>query len=284
METSDARPYNYSVFTFVADETRGTAVPVGVALWGSSPDAVRLRLAGPTEPIKGLRSDAFPYIQLVGSQLNQWIRSGHLPYAAALVSPNTEQWWTHLNQLLMHRIRVSPPHAVDCRNPDEDVELLFEALVKPERNEKEKIENIDRELSRSLGPLSRKLHKGSVPGFHGRSVPVKRFVEDQRTLFILEGVNLAAASAEEDADALVSRLQRVRETNGSLKGKRVIAVVGYLASPHGLNGEAALVDWINYKGDAQTFDLTRQREVFSATVEAHVEQLDLGDRPKGLFV
>ena len=283
MVASDTRPYNYSVFTFVADEARGTAVPVGVALWGSSPDAVRIRLASQDEPIKGLRSDASPYLQLISSQLNEWMRRGHLPYAAGLMSPNTERWWSHLNQLLTHRIRVSPPHAIDCRNPDEDLELLFEALVKPERNEKEKTENIDRELSRSLGPISRRLRKGSVPGFHGRNVLVKRFAEDQHALFILEGVNLAAASAEEDADALVSRLQRVREANGSLKGKRVSAVVGYLASPHGLNGEAALVEWINYKGEAKTFDLTRQRQDFSATVEAEVERLEQGDRPKGLF-
>ncbi len=58
---------------------------------------------------------------------------------------------------------------------------------------------------------------------------------------ILDGVNLASSSAETDADALVSRLQRVLEAQGR-DAMDVRPLVGYLASPNGLNGE-----WIEHK-------------------------------------
>jgi hypothetical protein len=264
--------YSYSVFNFVTDDVSGTTVPVGVALWSSSPARVRVRIAD-KERVKGLQASARPYIELVRRQVDQWIKNERLPYASEKVSPNTEQWWSHLSNLLVHRIRVSEPHAIACRNADEEIELLFEALVKPQRNNKERRGRIDRALTSSLGSLTRKFRRGSVPGFEGRDVPVKRYITDQHKLVVLEGVNLAAASAEMESDALVSRLQRIREANGHSNGKEVVALVGYLASPHGLNGEAVLVDWIKEKGGAQIFDLTRQREDFTSTVSVQVETL-----------
>ncbi len=83
----------------------------------------------------------------------------------------------------------------------------------------------------------------------------------------MEAVNLAATTAETDTDSLVSRLLRVREASDFGVGqKRIAVMVGYLASPEGLNGEAALRDWIEKKVDAQTFDLINQEGQFRDAV------------------
>jgi hypothetical protein len=275
--------YSYSIFSFVADELRGTSIPVGVALWSSEPKDIRIRLVRQDEHVKGLKVGSYPYLQLINEQLSGWIKTGNLPYSSGDVSATSEDWWKHLSQLLVHKVRLSEPHAISCQDSEQEVDLLFEALVRPERDEKEKTDNIDRALSKSLGSLSRRFLKGCVPGFKGRDVPVKRYAADERHLVVLDGVNLAAVSAEMDSDALVSRLQRIREGRDDAKTRKITAVVGYLASPHGLNGEATLVEWIRKKGKAITFDLTRQKQDFVHTVEGELERLTTESVKKPLF-
>lgn len=278
-----SQSYSYSIFSYVTDDVRGTSIPVGIALWGSDPEQVRLRVVRDDEHVKGLKAGALPQIRLVQSQILHWIKRRDLPYASRAMSPNSEQWWRHLMNVLEHRIRVSDPHAVATYNAEEDIDLLFEALVKPERDEKQKSENIDRALSKSLGPLARALKKSEVPGYKGRPITVKRSAEDDTKVFVVEGINLASGSAEFDSDALVSRLQRIRAANGQLKGKQVVAIVGYLASPHGLNGEGVLVDWIRQKGEAQTFDLTREQSDFVAATEVQLQTLATHRARKRMF-
>lgn len=271
---TESRSSSYSVLTFVTDELRGTTLPVGIALWSSQPESVRVRLTSDKENVKGIKKEWLPYVELLSSQLKEWIQERQLPYAHGNLKPNSDEWWRHLRNLLVHRIRVSDPKAIDCRNAEEEVELLYEAVVQPERAEKERRETVDRVISKSLGSLARRFTKGTLPGFEGRPVPVKRFVDDDQKVVILEGVNLASANAEDDTDALVSRLQRIKESNGPADlRKQMITLVGYLSSPNGLNGEAALVDWIEKKGEAQTFDLVREREQFVGKVELEVCEL-----------
>jgi len=279
--TTESRSSSYSVLTFVTDELRGTAVPVGIALWSSHPQGIRIRLASEKENVKGLKREWLPYVSVLSSQLNHWVHEGQLPYAHGNLKPNSDEWWRHLRNLLVHRIRVTDPKAIDCRNAEEEAELLYEAVVQPERGEKERRQTVDHAISKSLGPLVRKFTRGELPGFKGRAVPVKRYADDANKVVILEGVNLASADAETETDALVSKLQRIRESNGQVSShKEVVAVVGYLASPSGLNGEAALVDWIRQKGDAKTFDLVREREKFVGRVETEINQLQTTNRQR----
>src|SRR5262249_32489931 len=124
-----SQSFSYSVFKFVTDEIRGSSVPVGIVLWSSHPEQVRVRLASDDEKIKGLKGTSYTYLRVIESQINQWMKSGKIPYSEAQLSPHSDTWWKHLSNLLVHSVRLSEPRAIDCRNLDEEVELLYEAVV-----------------------------------------------------------------------------------------------------------------------------------------------------------
>jgi len=275
--TETCQSSSYSVFSFLSDELRRTEIPIGIVLWSTMEPQVQLRLAKHTENVKGFKQEWTPYLDLVSSQISHWLTSRQLPYGNDGLIPNQDEWWRHLRNLLVHRIRLSEPKTIDCRDVVEEAELLFEAVVQPARSEVERRNRVDRAITVGLGNLSRRFHRGTVGGYRGRAVPVKRFAEDQRRLIILEGVNLAAQNAERDADALVSRLLRIKAyADESSHVKAITTFVGYLASPSGLNGEAALVEWIQEKGGARTFDLVREKEKFAGSVEMAASDLDFG--------
>jgi hypothetical protein len=249
-----SQSFSYSVFSFVTDEIRGSSVPVGIALWSSNPQQVRIRFATNDERIKGLKGTAYTYLRV----------------------PHADAWWKHVSRLLVHTIRLSEPRAIDCRNVEEEADVLFEAVVAPDRDSQERTERIDSVLSSALGRrLTRQLQKGTLPGFRGRPVPVKHFKQNAGTVLIVEGVNLAAAAAEDDTDALVSRLQRIKASKvDSSENKTVVSFVGYLASPHGLNGEGALVEWIEEMAGAKTFDLLKDGGKLQDSVETIIEEME----------
>jgi hypothetical protein len=281
MSNSTSQSSSYSVLTFVTDELRRTEIPVGIALWSSrSHEGVQIRLASDKEKIAGFRQEWMPYLDLVSSQLQGWLAEGRLPYDTAKLEPKNDAWWRHLRNLLVHRVRISEPKAIDCKNAREEADLLFEAVVQPQRPEEEKKHRVDRALTTSLGSLSKKFSRGMVTGFYGRPVPVKRYLQDGEKLLVLEGVNLASSDAEKETDALVSRLLRISAVDGSSPShggleRQMVAIVGYLTSPGGLNGEAALVKWIEEKAGAQTFDLVREKERFAGSVESEMFELGL---------
>lgn len=280
--TRESRNFSYSIFRFVTDETRGTSVPAGVALWSPSPQWLKVRFVQDDEKIRPLAKDAFRFIRLVEGKIHKWIKQNTLPYMDKPLSPHTDEWWRHLNKLLVHSVRVDEPRPIDCQKPEEELELLYEAIVAPAEKLKEKTRRIDGRLSKSLGSLTQRFTRASVPGFRGRSVSVRRCKEDGRRRVIVEGINLAAASAEEDTDSLVSRLQRIREASNGRRTlrKETIVFVGYTTSPSGLNGEAALREWIETKGNAKTFDLVRRPKQFRDAVE---QQLALFPSKQGFL-
>jgi hypothetical protein len=278
---TESRSFSYCVLSFTTDEVRGTSVPVGVALWSSGPEWVNVRVAKEEDSIKGLNRNAYPFLQIAADKLDKWISENRLPYASTALRPFTDEWWRQVRRLLVHRVRISEPRPIDCKQPDEELALLYEAVVGPRRGARERRERIDGVLTNSLGPVAEKLTRGAVEGFGGRPVPVRRYIETATELLIVEGVNLAAAGAEIDADALVSRLLRIREANGHSRIRSVVAYVGYLASPEGLNGEAALVKWIETKAEAKTYDLLSQRDAFADQIRGRLRELEAGarDRP-----
>jgi hypothetical protein len=110
-----------------------------------------------------------------------------------------------------------------------------------------------------------------VNGYKGRDVEVHRFKTGSDKLLIIDGVNLASVNAEVEVDALVSKLLRIKAGSENNPIQRTLRLcIGYLASPHGLNGEATLVDWIQEKAEAETFDLIRDRERFLSVVDAEL--------------
>ena len=265
------RSSSYCVFSLITDEMRGTSIPVGVALWTRDRGQAWIKLAREDDRIQGLDKISYFYIAQVQKQLNQWIESGELPYGDRSQSRESDEWWHHLAGLLVHKIRMSELRPIDCQNPADELEPLYEAVVGPRRRTKERSARIDGVLSTALGKLSRELDKGEVAGYRGRPVPVRHFKSAPDRLLIVEAVNLASVNAETDADALVSKLLRVRAAKD--RSASVITCVGYLASPNGLNGEAALVDWIKEKADAQTFDLLNEQDKFKSAVGSELASI-----------
>jgi len=97
-----------------------------------------------------------------------------------------------------------------------------------------------------------------------------RCYEGQTSTVVVEGVNLATERAADETDALVGKLQRAASAPvpHQSKEKSVVAIVGYLATEHGLNGEAYLKDWIETKTNARAFDIQRETENFRRATQA----------------
>lgn len=265
------RSSSYCVFSLVTDEMRGTSIPVGVALWTKERGKAWIKLAGEDDRIRGLNKISYFYIAQVQRQLSQWVESGELPYGDRSRLLESDDWWRHLASLLVHKLRMSEPRPIDCQNPADELEPLYEAVVGPRRGTVERSARIDGVLSKALGGLSKELDKGEVAGYRGRPVPVRHFKSAPDRLLIVEAVNLASVNAETDTDALVSKLLRVhaaKDRSGS-----VVTCVGYLASPNGLNGEGALVDWIKERADAHIFDLLNEREKFKSAVGSELASI-----------
>jgi hypothetical protein len=87
---------------------------------------------------------------------------------------------------------MSELRPIDCQNPADELEPLYEAVVGPRRRTKERSARIDGVLSAALGTLSRELDKGEVAGYRGRPVPVRHFKSTPDRLLIVEAVNLAS--------------------------------------------------------------------------------------------
>ena len=93
---------------------------------------------------------------------------------------------------------------------------------------------------------------------------------------MVDGVNLAAATARKEADAFVSRLMRIR---AAYENRQVHIVLGYAASPGDLNGEAHMRDWIRRQLTDRVFDIVAQNAEFrKAAADAWSE---LGADPQG---
>jgi len=253
--------FSYAVFRFVKDARGDVSVPVGVALWSEEAKWVNVRLVKPTEKLRRLsRTTDYPFINIFEKKLNDWIKSDHLPYAEKSLIPTSDSWWRHLQKLLIHKIRISEPRPIDCISPDTEIEPLFREIVGNAQLSDETA-RIDHLISKCLGTeLTRTLKRGEISGYAGKPVHVMRFFSGSQATVVLEGVNLSLENAAVEADALVGKLQRVR-ANGSARpsdGHNVIAIVGYVASLNGLNGEKFLKDWIEEAGNAIALDVERQ--------------------------
>ena len=169
---------------------------------------------------------------------------------------------------------MSEPRPIDCLAPERDIELLFKEVVGDPLLTDENV-RIDHLITRSLGEaLSKSLRRGEIKGYADKPVQVMRLFSGSQATVILEGVNLALESAAAEADALVGKLQRVR-ANGSIfprQDKPIIAIVGYVASEEGLNGEAFLKDWIEKAGDAKALDVEREAAKLRAETERALDQ------------
>jgi hypothetical protein len=252
--------FSYAVFTFAVDDAGAVNVPVGVALWSSQQRWAKIRLVATDEHLQRFNAEEhYPYVALVRDKIHQWIQSGSVPYGPAALAPYETQWWKQAREVLVHRLRLSEPRPIDCIDPEQEIEPLYEAVVSPHRAAREQQARVDGEIGRCLDDLAKKFKpKRELAGYGGRSVRVLRSFDGPVSTVVIEGVNLATNQAEQQSDAVVSKLLRLQEGTS----KRLEVIVGYLTSPGGLNGEGVLVEWIQHKTGAKAFDLLRERQQF----------------------
>jgi len=267
-----ASSYSYAVFRYVKDSQRDLSVAVGVALWSNDAKCARTRFVRKDEKVARIsKADDLPYIDLVMRKLADWICKGQLPYQNSEMSPFSDEWWRHLRNLLIHRVRISEPLSVDCQDPDHELDPLYASMVRPDTPD-DAAERIDSILKAALGDgIASDFHRGHIDGYAGKPVQVMQVFRGATKDVVLDAVNLSTKDAPERADEVVGKLRRAR-LNGeglALKPRSVLAIVGYVSSPGGLNGETYLKNWIEQGGEAKTFDLVREKEQLrAATIDA----------------
>jgi hypothetical protein len=265
--TSEA--YSYTTIRYLTDPDRNIDVPVGIVLCNTDQGRLFFRLPQEEERITNVPSaTAKASLELAKTKIEHWLMTGNVPYAKQPLTPLSEAWWEQVRKLMQFRVRIGTIQPIDCQRPEEEVESLFEAVVKPQVSAQARAARVNGAVTRALGNqlASQMVYRKPVSGFRNRKISVLRHLEDARHLVVVDAVNLAATTAEEDTYALISKLRSIRYQNeGTNRGTSF--VVGYLASPAGLNGEASLKDWFEQDAGVPMFDLTRQATVFRERVQ-----------------
>ncbi len=272
--TSSNVDVGYSTVRMILDDRGTESVPVGVVAWNSFANWYSIRLLAGGEKAKGVTGANRAFLSLATEQLQRWASEQKVPYARESSAPWESRFWDAAQQFMTTAVQIDAPRAMDPGvATEEDVESLYEALVQPRVPESRRRKRIDRVVREALGrPLARRF-KGrmSVNAFGGAEEAVSRGARGGRGIVIVEGVNLAAADARRDADAAVSRIQRIRE--GQQADQVVSVIVGYNASPGGLNGEAHMVDWIRQKATTLVYDLVREDQEFRQVTQRELDRI-----------
>ena len=265
--------HGYSVVRIAVDEERDETTPVGVVAWDSDRPWYNWRLLAPDENVAGVYAWNRKFLEIVREQLGRWADSRRVPYAASPVEPTSDRFWNAASKVLTTAVRLSRPRAMDpMKEPDDEIEALFEAVVQPKQPPRRQSGRIDGQISRALGSAAKDLPKRiRVAAYGGAREQVRRGAVTDRGVLLVDGVNLAARRARDAADALVSRFRRIRDA----QERQTHIVVGYTSSPGGLNGETHMRDWIRQELTEQVFDLTTEEEEFrAATLAAWREVVD----------
>lgn len=267
--------YSCATLRYLTDAERGVTIPIGVVLWNNDGSWYQIRLPDPEEHVPGIPlMKARPYLELAKAQIEGWIEQGELPYSQNAFPTLSRAWWVHVEKLLRFTVRVDGIRIIDCQDPTDEIETLFEAIVQPHVSRRDKMERIDTAVAKALGSVSSYYHRDKVAGFGGREIKVQRCAGNRQRLVVVEAINLASRDAEADADALYGRLSRIREG----QEREVHFVLGYLASAHGLNGEKALKEFIELKIDTPMYDLDRQKLEFEKAAYSEHSALE-GNMP-----
>lgn len=264
--------FRYATLRFLVDADRDITIPVGVMLWNASKNWWALRIPRTEETIHGVSmTQARPYLEAAQHKLSTWIERGKLPLSPEPLDRLSDEWWTHAQKLLKHSIRVGPIQSVDVNEPQSELDTLFDAVIKPEVNERARARRVDGAVTRALGELAPYFRRTEIRGFGGRPVRGLRHASDGRTIVVVDAVNLAAATADYDVDALRGRARRITAGN---EMRNVKMLVGYLASSGGLNGERPLKDFLESELGVHLYDLDRERSGFWEQANAEFQSLN----------
>jgi len=134
MTSKAAISSSYAIFSFALDPARGTTIPIGIAMWCPEFRWVKIRLLEETEQLTGFnKAEHYPFVRLAREKVAGWLATGSLPYAGGSIPAFEDRWWRHVKELLIHRVRLTEPRPIDCRDPDQELEPLYEAVVAPNR-------------------------------------------------------------------------------------------------------------------------------------------------------
>ena len=280
MNSSSVKPilHGYSVIRISLDDDRNDSVPVGVVAWQSTLRWYGWRWLASDERARGVDRPLRKLLRITKQQISRWADARRVPYEPGPVEPASDTFWRAVSEILTTAVQLDRPKAMDpMREPTEDIEALFEAVVQPGQSQRKQTERIDTQLSGALGELAQRIpKKPRVSAFGGAEEQVWRGLVTDRGVLLVDGVNLAKKDARTEADALVSRFLRI---GAAYQNRPVRFIVGYSSSPGGLNGEGHMRDWIQAKLTDQVFDLSTQKTEFQdAAADAWRK---LGERAQG---
>ena len=262
LSTSDKEIlHGYSVVRACLDDTSDHAVPVGVVAWDTPNEWHMWRWLEEDEKVRDIDPATRRLMWITRKQIQRWANARKVPYEPAPVEPTSAPFWKAVSEVLSTAVRVDPPKAMDPMDePEAEIESFFEAVVQPTQPQERRVRRIDSAINDALGELTDLIpSRPRVSAFGGIKEQVRRGAETDSGVLLVDGVNLAAATARKDADALVSRFMRISDAYGN---RPVHMIVGYSASPGGLNGEAHMCEWIREKLTDQVFDVVAQNAEF----------------------
>ena len=253
--------HGYSVIRVSLDDHRDDTVPVGVVAWQTTNGWYGWRWLEQDERVRSVDTPTRSLMRIAKDQIQRWADARKVPYEPTPVEPTSARFWKAVAEIVSTGVRLDLPKAMDpMDDPDAEIEALFEALVQPTQPQQRQVQRIDSAIKRALGELADHIPpRPLVSAFGGANEQVRRGLETDQGILLVDGVNLAAATARKEADALVSRLMRIRQ---AYQNRPVQIIVGYASSPGGLNGEAHMRDWILEKVTDQVFDMIGQNAEF----------------------
>lgn len=253
--------HGYSVLRVSLDDRRNDTVPVGVVAWDSLKNWQGWRWLDDEEKVRGIDAATRKLMWITKHQIQQWANSKEVPYEPLPVEPTCTRFWRAASKILTTSVFLDAPKAMKpMAEPEVEIESLFEALVQPVQPKERKLRRIDTVIKEALGELAAQIPSWVTVAAFGNSIEkVRRGIETDKGVLIVDGVNLSAIGARKDADALVSRLLRIKS---AYSDRRIELIVGYATSPGGLNGEAHMRDWIQSQVTENVFDVVSENDEF----------------------
>ena len=238
--------HGYSIVRACLDDTGDHAVPVGVVAWDTPNRWQMWRWLEADEKVRGIDPATRRLMQITKNQIQRWANARKVPYEPAPAEPTSAPFWKAVSEILSTAVRLDPPKAMDPMDePEAEIEWVFEAVVQPTQPRERRVRRIDSAINEALGELTDLIpSRPRVSAFGGTKEQVRRGVETEHGVLLVDGVNLAAATARKEADAFVSRFMRISD---AYRNTPVYIIVGYASSRGGLNGEAHMRDWIREK-------------------------------------
>ena len=257
--TYSNKSFSYCTIRYVIDTIRDISIPVGIVIWNAESGFMKIRLADNKDKLDGFNyKEAALHLRSFERELNIWKDTNELPYGKNETKVLSLEWWNHVAKLLSFKVMITDSHPLESINPELEAELLFEAAVKPRVSKHTNQTKLEKYVNEAIGThLAHSFKRGDfIEGYKNRPVSVLKLAEINDRHLVIEAINLAGRTAEASVDRTSSKLRRIKKGK---EGDKVDFLIGYVASPNGLNGEGVLVDWLKEEVDAKVFDLVRDK-------------------------